>query len=45
LNLPIFERSANGINFNFAYEDLSAIAKQELIYEANHKKFTVSHQL
>lgn len=45
LEIPIFERSPNGINFNFAYEDLSATPKQELIYEANHKKFAVSDQL
>jgi AAA15 family ATPase/GTPase len=38
LEIPIFERSPNGINFNFAYEDLSAIAKPELIYEANHTR-------
>jgi len=38
LEIPIFERSPNGIDFNFAYEDLSAIAKPELIYEANHTR-------
>ncbi|TGO02580.1 hypothetical protein PN36_22835 [Candidatus Thiomargarita nelsonii] len=38
--VSIFERSQNGIRFNFAYDilNLSKIAKQELLYEANHTR-------
>ncbi len=38
LEIPIFERDDKGISFNFAYEILSNLAKQELLYEANHTR-------